>query len=77
MANANCLTVTDPPEFKLCPFRVYQEEYPPMMRGAGVRTTQEFYPCMGEKCIAYHVGICLRLSGEVPVLYKQEINYGL
>ena len=72
MANANCLTDTDPAEFKLCPFRVFKQEHLPMMRGNGSRVTQEFYPCMGEKCIAYHVGICLRLSDAVKNLYKRE-----
>lgn len=72
MANANCLTITDPAEFKLCPFRVCQVEHPPVFRGHGTTVTQEFYPCMGEKCIAYHVGICLRLSDAVANLYKRE-----
>lgn len=73
MANANCLNDTEPAEFKLCPFRVHQIEHQPVYVGHGRVVTQEFYPCMGEKCIAYHVGICLRLSDAVKNLYKREV----
>lgn len=31
-------------------------------RGQGDFTLQCFYPCIGEGCIAYHVGVCLRLA---------------
>lgn len=47
--------------FKACPYRVITEEYPAVMIGAGSTTVQEFYSCIGEKCIGYHAGICLRL----------------
>ena len=60
--NASCIDENS--KFKLCPFRVYTEEYPPVLRGNGTITTQVFYPCLGEACVAYHVGICLRLAGE-------------
>lgn len=73
MANAKCLTDTDPAEFKCCPFRVHQIEHQPVFIGHGAVVTEEFYPCMGEKCIAYHVGICLRLSDSVKNLYKREV----
>lgn len=73
MANANCLTITDPAEFKLCPFRIHQVTHKPAFVGHGDIVTQEFYPCMGEKCIAYHVGICLRLSDAVENLYKKKV----
>lgn len=60
--NASCIDENS--KFKLCPFRVYTEERPPVLRGNGTITTQVFYPCLGEACVAYHVGICLRLAGE-------------
>lgn len=69
MPNANCLNKDG--EFKLCPFRVYKAEHPPVLRGNGTVITEQFYPCMGEECVAYHVGICLRLSDTVDNLNKR------
>lgn len=56
--NANCLD--DKGNFKLCPYRVFTEEHKAVAIGSGDCVTQGFYPCAGEACIAYHVGICLR-----------------
>lgn len=56
--NANCLDKNG--NFKLCPYRVLTEEHKAVMRGAGDFVTQKFYPCVGEDCVAYHVGICLK-----------------
>lgn len=50
---------------KSCPFRVFKEEHPPVLRGNGSITTEEFYPCIGEDCMAYRAGICLRLTDSV------------
>lgn len=58
--NANCLDGKS--NFKLCPYRIFTEEHKGMVVGSHDCTTQEFYPCAGDKCIAYHVGICLRLN---------------
>lgn len=44
----------------------------PLLRGQGVTVTEQFYECLGEKCVAYHVGICLRLSDAVDNLYKRR-----
>lgn len=71
MANANCLD--NEANFKLCPFRVLKAEHPPMLRGQGATVTEQFYECLGEKCVAYHVGICLRLSDAVDNLYKRKV----
>lgn len=60
--NASCIDENS--KFKLCPYRVYTEEHLPVLRGNGTITTQVFYPCLGEACVAYHVGICLRLAGK-------------
>lgn len=60
--NASCIDENS--KFKLCPYRVYTEEHPPVLRGNWTITTQVFYPCLGEACVAYHVGICLRLAGK-------------
>lgn len=51
--------------FKACPYRVYTQEHKAMMKGGSDFITQEFYACIGEECAAYHVGICLRLAGNV------------
>lgn len=56
--NATCLNKDG--KFKNCPYRVVTEEHKAILRGQGDITTQLFYPCIGESCIAYHVGICLR-----------------
>lgn len=56
--NAMCLD--DKGQFKACPYRVFTEEHKAIMRGSGDCISQRFYPCIGEECIGYHVGICLR-----------------
>lgn len=66
--NASCIDENS--KFKLCPYRVYTEEHPPVPRGNGTLTTQVFYPCLGEACVAYHVGVCLRLSKRVEEVTK-------
>ncbi len=47
--------------FKACPFRIFREEHLPITIGSGRSYTELFHPCMGEKCAAFHVGVCLRL----------------
>ena len=44
--SASC--IDENAKFKLCPYRVYTEEPPPVLRGNGAITTQQFYPCLGE-----------------------------
>ncbi|CDC05056.1 unknown [[Clostridium] leptum CAG:27] len=44
--NASC--IDENAKFKLCSYRVYTEEHPPVMRESGTITTQQFYPCLGE-----------------------------
>lgn len=61
--NASCLD--EKANFKACPYRIYTEEHPALLRGQNSCTTQVFYPCIGEECAAYHVGICLRLAGNI------------
>lgn len=56
--NANCLDGNG--NFKACPYRVFTEEHKAVLRGNGDFVTQQFYPCIGEACVGYHVGICLR-----------------
>ena len=56
--NANCINENG--EFKSCPYRVITEEHKAVMIGTGDLVTQKFYPCIGEACVGYHVGICLR-----------------
>lgn len=58
--NASCLD--EKGRFKSCPYRVYTDEHKAVLRGQGDFTSQCFYPCIGEGCIAYHVGVCLRLA---------------
>lgn len=50
MANATCLN--EDGEFKLCPFKSFKEQHLPMLRGNGAVVTEQFYPCVGEECIA-------------------------
>lgn len=58
--NGTC--IDDKGNFKLCPYRVFQEEHKALMIGSGDIVIQGFYPCVGEECIAYHDGICLRAT---------------
>lgn len=58
--NANCLD--EKGRFKACPYRVITEEHKAIAIGSGDVTTQVFYPCIGEKCVAYHVGLCMRVQ---------------
>lgn len=46
---------------KCCPFRVLRAEHPPVLRGHGTTVTEQFYECLGENCVAYHNGVCLRM----------------
>lgn len=63
MANAMCIDKQG--MFKLCPFRTFNKEHLPILKGDGTVISEDFYPCIGEKCIAYHCGICLRLVGNI------------
>lgn len=47
---------------KLCPYRVFTRELKALTIGSGDCTTQEFYPCALDSCVAFHEGICLRLQ---------------
>lgn len=67
MSHAKCINENS--EFKACPFRTITEEHKAMIRGQGDIISQSFYPCIGERCAGYHVGICLRLA---EVLQNQE-----
>lgn len=51
--------IDDKGEMKLCPYRVYQEEKKALMIGNGDMVIQMFYPCLGERCVGYHEGVCL------------------
>lgn len=48
-------------DLKCCPFRVLRAEHPPVLRGHGATVTEQFYECLGENCVAYHNGVCLRM----------------
>ena len=65
--NASCLD--EKGRFKSCPYRVYTDEHKAILRGQGDFTSQCFYPCIGEGCIAYHVGVCLRLAAALKEDY--------
>lgn len=54
------MCIDDKGNFKLCPYRVFQEEKKAMMIGSGDMVVQCYYPCAGTQCVAYHDGICLR-----------------
>lgn len=56
--NATC--IDENAKFKKCPYRVITEERKAILRERGDKIIQFFSPCIGEKCIAYHDGICLR-----------------
>lgn len=47
----------------VCPFRVFTEVHPAMLRGNGDMTSMQFYPCCKEQCMAYEDGKCRRLFG--------------
>ena len=53
--NATC--IDENAKFKKMPI---QSERKAILREQGDKIIQFFSPCIGEKCIAYHVGICLR-----------------
>ena len=63
--NASCLD--EKGRFKSCPYRVYTDEHKAISRGQGDFTSQCFYPCIGEGCIAYHVGVCLSLCAALSL----------
>lgn len=68
--NANCLN--DKGEFKSCPYRVFTEEHKAIAIGSGDCVTQHFYPCVGEQCIAYHVGLCMRVQEALTNVEKSR-----
>ena len=68
--NATC--IDKDAKFKKCPYRVITEEHKAILRGQGDIITQLFSPCIGEKCIAYHVGICLRAYEALNKLQEGE-----
>lgn len=68
--NATC--IDKDAKFKKCPYRVITEEHKAILRGQGDIITQLFYPCIGEECIAYHVGICLRAYEALNKLQEGE-----
>ena len=41
----------------LCPYRVWTEVVPPVLRGQGEFTKQGFYECLKEDCICYRLKI--------------------
>ena len=45
---------------KICPYRVYTQGYKAILDGSGDMIIQEFYPCIGDSCVAYHEGVCMR-----------------
>lgn len=47
-----------------CPFRVFTEVHPAMLRGNGDITSMQFYPCVGGQCMAFNNGKCMRLVGD-------------
>lgn len=53
---ASCLD--EKGQFKRCPFMIVEQE---QRNASGAHKVQNFRPCIGEKCIAYHEGKCLRL----------------
>lgn len=67
MSSAKC--IDEKGDFKACPYRIITEEHKAMMIGQGDIISQLFYPCIGEHCAGYHIGICLRLT---EVLQNQE-----
>lgn len=52
--------------YMYCPFRVFRQEHPALLKGQGATTTEEFYKCMGKECAAYFEGGCLRLVPPAP-----------
>ena len=38
---------------KICPYRVYTQGYKAILEGSGDMIIQEFYPCIGDSCVAY------------------------
>ena len=52
--------------YMYCPFRVFRQEHPALMKGQGATTTESFYKCMGKECAAYYQGGCLRLVPPAP-----------
>lgn len=72
--NANC--INEAGEFKLCPYRVFQEEHKALAIGNGDMVVQTFYSCIGEQCIAYHVGICLRAQEALTTAKQNTTKKG-
>lgn len=47
------------------------------LRGYGDFVTQQFYPCIGEACVGYHVGICLRAHEALKEVKEDECTGSL
>lgn len=45
---------------KYCPYRVYSETVPAILKGDGDKIVQNFYPCIKHECMAYNDGVCVR-----------------
>lgn len=57
--NGNCFN--EDKQLLKCPYRVYTKEHKAVGIGNGDSIFQEFYPCLGQGCIAYHNGQCMRV----------------
>lgn len=68
----NAMCVDEDAKFKKCPYRVITEERQAILREQGDKIIQFFPPCIGEACIAYHVGICLRAYEALKKLQEGE-----
>lgn len=68
--NATC--IDEKGDFKACPYRVFTEEHKAVLRGSGDFVVQQFYPCIGEACVGYHAGICLRACEALKEVKKDE-----
>lgn len=68
--NATC--IDKDAKFKKCPYRVITEESKAILREQGNKIIQFFSPCIGEKCIAYQDGICLRAYEALNKLQESE-----
>lgn len=68
--NANC--IDEEGKFKACPYRVFTQEHKAIAVGTGDCVIQDFYPCIGEKCIGYHDGLCMRVMETLKVVKHNE-----
>lgn len=70
----NAVCIDDDGNFKACPFRIFHQEHMAITigsSGSGGSYTEKFYPCIGQECAAYHVGVCLRL---IPALKEVPLQ---